>query len=169
MQLVERLAADGADLRRLIIGTLSVSLLATATLLIFGRRRTAASLPAAAGPWRARLTVAAGFVLGILVALSSVGAGALGVALLFMLYPHLPAVRVVGSDIAHALPLALFAGLWHWQLGHVDLALLGSLLVGSLPGTYVGSLLALRIPDRLMRPLLGSVLLVIGLGMAAHV
>jgi len=167
--LLTRLVADGVDLQRLIVGTLSVSLLATAAILILGRSHG----PRQRSPHPARrtaaLTVAAGLLIGVLVALSSVGAGALGVALLFLLQPRLAAVRIVGTDIAHALPLALFAGLWHLGLGHVDFALLGSLLLGSLPGTYVGSRLGLALPERLMRPLLGSLLFVIGLGLAFNV
>ncbi|MDX1593341.1 MAG: sulfite exporter TauE/SafE family protein [Gammaproteobacteria bacterium] len=167
---VSRLVADGADLQRLIVGTLSVSLVATALMLLLGRTRHAAGRHSLIPPsWQAPLTVAAGAVVGVLVALSSVGAGALGVAVLFLLYPALPAARIVGSDIAHALPLALFAGLWHLGLGHVDFALLGSLLLGSLPGTYLGSRAALAMPEPVMRPLLGGVLLAIGVGMAVHV
>jgi hypothetical protein len=166
--LLTRLVADGTDLQRLIVGTLSVSLLATAAILIFGWARPRDRTPRPARR-TAALTVAAGLLIGVLVALSSVGAGALGVALLFLLQPQLAAVRIVGSDIAHALPLALFAGLWHLGLGHVDFALLGSLLLGSLPGTYVGSRLGLALPERLMRPLLGSLLFAIGLGLAFNV
>jgi len=171
MQLLARLAHDGVDLQRLIVTTLSISLVATAFILIVGHARHGhrAERRPRAGRWSTPLTVAAGFLIGILVAISSVGAGALGVALLFLLQPQLAAVNIVGSDIAHALPLAMFAGLWHLGLGHVDFALLGSLLLGSLPGTYVGSRLAFIIPERLMRPLLGSVLLAIGLGMAINV
>ena len=166
--LLSHLLAAGGDLQRLIVGTLSVSLLATAAMLLAGDRlRRAVPRAAATGDrWQARLTVAAGALLGVLVALSSVGAGALGVALLFLLFPHLPALRVVGSDIAHALPLALFAGLWHLGLGHVDFALLGSLLLGSLPGTWLGSQACVALPERWLRPLLGGVLLLIGCGLA---
>jgi hypothetical protein len=166
--LLTRLVADGTDLQRLIVGTLSVSLLATAAILLFGWARPRDHAPRPARR-TAALTVAAGLLIGVLVALSSVGAGALGVALLFLLQPRLAAVRIVGSDIAHALPLALFAGFWHLGLGHVDFALLGSLLLGSLPGTYVGSRLGLALPERLMRPLLGSLLFAIGLGLAFNV
>ena len=171
MQLLTRFVDDGADLKRLIVGTLSISLVATAVILIFGHVRHGhrPERRPRAGRWSSQLTIAAGFLIGILVAISSVGAGALGVALLFLLQPQLAAANIVGSDIAHALPLAMFAGLWHLGLGHVDFALLGSLLLGSLPGAYVGSRLSLVIPERLMRPLLGSVLLAIGLGMAISV
>jgi hypothetical protein len=108
------------------------------------------------------LTVVVGLVLGVLVTLSSVGAGALGVAALVFLYPRLSTVEIVGSDIAHAVPLTLVAGLGHAHLGTVDWALLGSLLVGSLPGIWLGSMLSTRVPDRLLRSGLASLLVIIG-------
>jgi uncharacterized membrane protein YfcA len=91
-----------------------------------------------------------------------VGAGALGVTALFFLYPRLSAARVVGSDLAHAVPLTLVAGCGHWLFGTVDWALLGSLLVGSLPGIYIGSQFAGRIPDPALRILLAAMLVVVG-------
>lgn len=103
-------------------------------------------------------TVALGAVIGLAVSLSSVGAGAIGVTALLLLYPRLPIVRIVGSDIAHAVPLALIAGIGHWIIGDVDGVLLTNLLVGSIPGVIVGSLLSSRAPDKLLRPLLAIVL-----------
>ena len=82
----------------------------------------------------------------MLVTISSVGAGALGVAALFFLYPKLPTIRIVGSDVAHAVPLTLVAGLGHWLLGGVDWALLGALLLGSLPGIWVGTQVSAKVP-----------------------
>jgi uncharacterized membrane protein YfcA len=101
-------------------------------------------------------------LLGILVTISSVGAGALGVAVLFFLYPRLPAIRIVGSDLAHAVPLTLIAGLGHWAIGSVDWSLLGSLLLGSLPGIWLGSHASARIPERFLRPILASMLVLVG-------
>jgi uncharacterized membrane protein YfcA len=116
-----------------------------------------------AGPRRAReWTVVAGVALGVLVTLSSVGAGALGVTFLFILYPAMPANRIVGSDIAHAVPLTLLAGLGHWLLGSIDWHLLLSLLTGSIPGIIVGSLIAVRVPERVVRPALACVLVLVG-------
>ena len=92
-------------------------------------------------------TILTGTVLGFLVSFSSVGAGALGVTALFFLYPHLPAARIVASDLAHAVPLTLVAGIGHWLFGSVDWTLLLSLLVGSLPGIYLGSHLTGRVPE----------------------
>jgi uncharacterized membrane protein YfcA len=122
------------------------------------------------GPWinpegprnAAVWTVLAGALLGVLVSLSSVGAGALGVTFLFVLYPAMPTNRIVGSDIAHAVPLTLLAGLGHWMLGSIDFHLLLSLLTGSIPGIIVGSLIAVHVPDRVVRPALACVLVLVG-------
>ncbi len=108
------------------------------------------------------LTVAVGAIVGVLVTISSVGAGALGVTALTSLYPNLATRRLVGSDIAHAVPLTFVAGLGHWWLGTVDVALLAALLVGSLPGIALGAHFAARVPERALRGLLASVLLLIG-------
>jgi len=108
------------------------------------------------------LTIASGVTLGVLVSLSSVGAGALGVTVLILLYPRLPLATIVGSDIAHAVPLTLLAGLGHWQMGDVDLHLLGQLLIGSIPGILLGSTLSPRLPERGLRPALAIVLFLVG-------
>jgi uncharacterized protein len=101
-------------------------------------------------------------VLGVLVTISSVGAGALGVTALLILYPRVPMAVIVGSDIAHAVPLTLVAGLGHWWLGSVDWPLLTSLLTGSIPGIVLGSYLSAHIPDRVLRPILAVTLMVVG-------
>jgi len=108
------------------------------------------------------LTILLGAVLGTLVSLSSVGAGAIGMTVLLVLYPRAPVGRLVGSDIAHAVPLTLLGGLGHWMMGSVDWHLLISLLSGSIPGIGVGSLLSARAPDRVLRPILASTLGVVG-------
>lgn len=110
----------------------------------------------------AMLTVVLGMVLGVLVPLTSVGAGALGMTALLILYHDVPVNRLVGSDIAHAVPLTLVAGAGHLLLGSVDLPLLVSLLVGSIPGIVVGSLLATRAPDRVLAPILAVTLAIVG-------
>ncbi|MEI9983448.1 MAG: sulfite exporter TauE/SafE family protein [Aliidongia sp.] len=107
-------------------------------------------------------------MLGVLVSLSSVGAGALGLTALVFLYPKQPIARLVGSDIAHAVPLTLIAGIGHWWLGSTNWALLGALLIGSLPGIVIGSLIATRIPDAALRPVLAAVLLLVGSRMLAQ-
>jgi uncharacterized protein len=104
------------------------------------------------------VTVLFGVALGLLVTLTSVGAGAIGVSVLAALYPHLPARRIVGSDIAHAVPLTLVGGLGHLGLGNVDIALLGTLLIGSIPGILLGARLAGAAPDWILRPVLGIML-----------
>jgi uncharacterized membrane protein YfcA len=101
-----------------------------------------------------KLTVLAGAILGVLVSLSSIGAGALGATMILLLYPRLPTNRLVGTDIAHAVPLTLVAGLGHASLGHVEWLLLGSLLIGSLPGIWLGAQLTRSMPERLVRALL---------------
>lgn len=108
------------------------------------------------------LTNLLGAFLGVLVSISSVGAGAIGITVLLALYPRTPTVRLVGSDIAHAVPLTFVAGVGHWLLGAVDWFLLASLLIGSLPGIAIGSYLAARIPDRFLRPVLASTLAAVG-------
>jgi uncharacterized protein len=104
------------------------------------------------------LPILFGAVIGTLVTLTSVGAGAIGVIVLMLLYPALPLPRIVAADIAHAVPLTLVAGLGHASIGTVDWALLIKLLAGSLPGIWLGSQLMLKIPERVIRSLL-SVLL----------
>ncbi len=107
-------------------------------------------------------TVITGIVLGAVVTITSIGAGALGTVALFMLYPLLPTVRLVGTEIAHAVPLTLVAGMGHAGLGNVDWGLLGNLLIGSLPGIYVGSHLANRVADHWLRPALAIMLAFVG-------
>ena len=107
-------------------------------------------------------TVVLGAGLGAAVTLTSVGAGAMGVTALLMLYPALRVSRIVGSDIAHAVPLTMVAGFGHWFIGDVNGLLLANLLVGSIPGVVAGSLLSTRSPDRVLRPVLATVLLFSG-------
>jgi uncharacterized membrane protein YfcA len=104
-------------------------------------------------------TVLLGVTLGVLVSITSVGAGALGTTALLILYPKLPIARIAGSDIAHAVPLTLIAGIGHWLMGSVDLTLMLSLLAGSIPGIIIGSLLATRSSDAVLRPILAATLL----------
>ncbi len=86
----------------------------------------------------------------------------MGVTALILLYPRLPIARIVGSDIAHAVPLTLVAGVGHWWLGSVDWPMLASLLSGSIPGIILGSYLSAHIPDAVLRPILAAVLCVVG-------
>jgi uncharacterized protein len=137
--------------------SLGIALLLTAVVVAFKRTWQAVGLKLER--WlpesrKAPLTIASGVVLGVLVTLSSIGAGALGATLILLLYPRLAAHRLVGTDIAHAVPLTLVAGIGHATLGHVDWALLAALLVGSLPGIWIGAQLTRRMPEGLVRGLL---------------
>lgn len=111
---------------------------------------------------RAIATVLVGALLGFLVTFSSVGAGAVGMVALYALYNRSPAVRLVGSDIAHAVPLTLIAGLGHAGLHQVNFQLLAVLLIGSLPGIWLGSHLSVKAPERLLRLLLCIILTISG-------
>lgn len=165
--LISRLNLDGAGAGRFVELVLGVMLLITSVALVFRRRlvgligeRLESGSPS---PRRvAALTIATGVALGVLVTISSVGAGAIGVTVLLLLYPRLPMAIIVGSDIAHAVPLTLVGGIGHWWLGSVDWPMLGSLLAGSIPGIVVGSYLAARVPDFVLRPLLAGTLVLAG-------
>jgi uncharacterized membrane protein YfcA len=111
---------------------------------------------------RAVLTVLTGLVLGFLVSLSSVGAGALGVTALILLYPRLPTLRIIGSDIAHAVPLTFIAGMGYFAIGKVDVSMLIALLVGSIPGIVIGSFLAPKLPEKALRIVLAVILSFVG-------
>lgn len=156
---------QNAATEHLITTVLGVALILTAVSLLFRRwllSRLARYADGLSDRQTRRYTILLGAVLGVLVSLSSVGAGAIGVTVLLLLYPNLPVARLVGSDIAHAVPLTLIAGTGHWFLGSVDWSLLVSLLIGSLPGIAIGSHFAARVPDRVLRPILASTLAVVG-------
>lgn len=168
---IAALAASGAHASRsFVTGTLALVLALTALVLLVGRPRlaaVAARYEERIAPLRGPLTVAAGALIGVLVALSSVGAGALAAAVMVILHPSMPAARIAGTDIAHAVPLTLAAALGHVWLGTVDYLLAASLLAGSLPGIVVGSLAAGRLPEALVRRLLAAALLYAGSRLAA--
>ena len=112
------------------------------------------------------ITVISGVFLGVFVTLSSVGAGAFCAALLLTLYPRLPAINVIGTDIAHAVPLTLVAGLGHFWNDNIDFTLLIGLLIGSLPAVNYGAKLASKVPNSVLQPILACLLLVIGIKFA---
>jgi uncharacterized protein len=154
--------AGGGHMISLVLG---VMLILTASSLVFRRWVLAFARPAltqVSPAWSGRMTVLTGVLLGVLVTISSVGAGALGVTALMLLYPSERMAVIVGSDIAHAVPLTLVAGVGHWWLGSVDWALLASLLTGSIPGIVLGSYLSAHVPDRVLRPILAVTLLLVG-------
>ena len=169
---LSHLPRQSAAVSQLMSVSLGVALLLTAGAIIFRQQLQRQALAhvddAAHTQFRAPVTVAFGVLLGVLVTVSSVGAGALGAAVLFYLYPRLPAIRIIGSDVAHAVPLTLVAGLGHWLIGSVDWSLLGSLLLGSLPGIWLGSNASARVPDRILRPILAGMLVLIGGKLIAH-
>ena len=155
---------DGAAQRSLVNMVLCFALLLTATSLIFRKSildRYRARMERVGDRTIAVATVLTGAALGVLVSISSVGAGAVGVTVLLLLYPRLPMATIVGSDIAHAVPLTLVAGAGHWALGSVDWHLMGVLLLGSLPGIVIGSYCAVRVPQTVVRYALVAILLVV--------
>lgn len=155
------LKIDSASYSGLVTKVLGVALLATAAALLF-RRKLLATYSQRVGVLsesRTRTyTILTGVALGMLVTISSVGAGALGVTALLLLYPELPVVKIAGSDIAHAVPLTLVAGMGHLLSGGIDTGVLVSLLCGSLPGIMLASLFAPRLPDRALRIVLAATL-----------
>jgi len=165
---LSRFSSKGVEVGTAITTMLGVMLLVTAVALIFRHRLLVQDGPF--GLWlknlRSRnsfsMTLGLGALLGVLVTMTSVGAGAFGVVALLMLYPHLPTNHLAGTDIVHAVPLTLVAGTGHAITGSVDYALLGNLLVGSLPGIVAGSVLAHRVPEQVMRYVMGAVLFAVG-------
>jgi uncharacterized protein len=159
-----QLDLNSAAARSLVNVVLSFALMLTAASLVF-RKTVVKSL----GSRIERLdassialaTVLVGALLGVLVSISSVGAGAVGVTALLLLYPQLPMARIVGSDIAHAVPLTLIAGMGHWAMGAIDWHLMCVLLAGSLPGIVIGSYFANRVPELALRLLLAVTLIAV--------
>lgn len=165
LTLVARVPAEhNPALAQAVTAAISAALLVAAAGLLFGRaaERSIAKLlgdPRSLSPAATqRLTALLGFLLGALVSLTSIGAGAAGIVVLRQLYPRIPAARLVGSDIAHAVPLTLLAGTGHWLIGDIQWPLLLWLLIGSLPGVIIASRFTHRIPEHILRRLLGLVL-----------
>ncbi len=163
--ILSQLPKGSNTLGHIISHGLGFALLLTAIAILCGRQLREIASRHEDSPLRqcclGKITVAVGALLGVLVTISSVGAGALGVAALFFLYPKLTPVKIVGSDVAHAVPLTLVAGLGHWMLGGVDWSLLGSLLLGSLPGIWIGSHVSAKVPEHILRRLLATMLIII--------
>ncbi|HHM2324386.1 sulfite exporter TauE/SafE family protein [Acinetobacter baumannii] len=109
-----------------------------------------------------------GIILGVFVTLSSVGAGAFGIMALVIMFPNLPMIRIIGSDVVHAVLLTLVAGLGHMSAGNVDFVLLMWLLVGSIPAIIIGTLISSRMPERLIRKILGLTLFALGVNFMVH-
>ena len=155
---------NGESSRSLVNLVLCFALLLTAASLIFRKaimERYRSRMQRLDAATTARATVVVGAALGVLVSISSVGAGAVGVTALLLLYPQLPMTRIVASDIAHAVPLTLVAGIGHWATGAIDWPLMGVLLVGSLPGILIGSYFAHRVPEAALRLVLAATLILV--------
>ena len=154
------------EVQKVMTFTLGVALLLTAGAMFYkavrGKKAPVVlnddNLPQATQPRHWALPILFGAVIGTLVTLTSVGAGAIGVTVLMILYPQLPLARIVAADIAYAVPLTLVAGLGHASLGSVDWSLLALLLAGSLPGIWVGSRLTHKTPERVIRSILSLLL-----------
>jgi len=160
-----QLKAHGRPLDQYILPVLGVSLVATAAAVMLRKH-----ILTAGGKFfelseqtSNRYATLVGFVLGVMVTLTSVGAGAIGVAALMLLYPKIRGAEIVGTDLAHAIPLVTVAGLGHLQLGNIDYRLLAGLLLGSIPGIYIGSTVSSRLPEVTMRRILAGTLLVLGI------
>jgi uncharacterized protein len=171
--ILEWLHVDTERQEAVITNVLGVSLILSSLMLLFGGALRRGSIAERAHlfrklhqGWGLPVTIAAGVLIGVLVTLSSVGAGALGTAVLVTLYPRLPATNIVGIDLAHAVPLAAVAGAGHLFLGSVNFVLLLSLLLGSLPGVWIGTRIGSHLSDHVMRRILGALLLAIGIGFA---
>jgi len=168
--IIKHLDASGINYDDLIMTTLSVALILTALLLFtrnqlhkLSEKEQFNAIKIIHRKYRKPVTIIAGVLIGVLVTLSSVGAGVIGAAFLFFLYPRYRAIQIVATDLAHAIPITTIAGMGHAHIGTVDFILLGSLIIGSLPGIYLGSHFGTFLPDKLMRPILASMLLVIGI------
>jgi len=160
---------------RVLTTALALTLVVTAVAMLFQRRlrimggRMRASDMERFQLLQGPLTLLSGALLGVLVTLTSVGAGAIGTVLLTYIYPlRLTPPRLVATDIAHAVPLVVFAGIGHLVIGDVKLGLLGNLLLGSIPGVIVGTALTRRLPHQLLRGILAAILMIIGLRILWH-
>lgn len=171
--ILKYMLVSGIDYEQVITNILSFALILTSLVLLFkgqiqnlSQNESLSSIKTLHRQLRKPLTIFSGALIGFLVTLSSVGAGALGAAILFFLYPRMRAISIVGTDLAHAVPITAIAGLGHAHLGTVDYMLLVSLLIGSIPGIYIGSNLGSYLPEKIMRPILASMLLMIGIRFA---
>lgn len=166
--ILHSIKTDVTVLNAIIKHSLGWALLFTSIAIVFKKRLLVFSQKHAGDKFHSEsktqnfLTVAIGVMLGATVTLTSIGAGALGTVTLFFLYPLLPTPRLVGTEIAHAVPLTLVAGIGHATMGNIDYVLLGQLLMGSLPGIYIGSMLSGKVPDLLLRNAIATMLFFVG-------
>jgi uncharacterized protein len=175
LYVLHTLGATSGAVQQIMTTTLGCALLLTAAATLYKALRgktaplavVAGQEAAAARPRHWSLPLLFGALIGTLVTLTSVGAGAIGVTVLMVLYPLLPLPRIVAADIAYAVPLTLVAGMGHASLGSVDWPLLAKLLAGSIPGIWVGSHLMFKTPERVIRSLLSLLLAYAGLKLIA--
>ncbi len=166
--ILEQFKSDVTAINTVIKYSLGWALLFTSVAIVFKTKLLALSQKHAGDKFHKEsvtqnvLTVGIGVLLGATVTLTSIGAGALGTVTLFFLYPLLPTPRLVGTEIAHAVPLTLVAGLGHASMGNLDLGLLAQLLMGSLPGIYLGSILSGKVPDLFLRNAIAIMLFFVG-------
>lgn len=166
--ILEHLKTDTTGINAIIKYSLGWALLFTSVAILFKKRLLVFSQKHAGDKFHREsktqnaLTIAIGIMLGATVTLTSIGAGALGTVTLFFLYPLLPTPKLVGTEIAHAIPLTLVAGIGHASMGNLDLELLAQLLMGSLPGIMIGSLLSGKVPDLLLRNAIAIMLFIVG-------
>jgi uncharacterized membrane protein YfcA len=160
-----RVFTDSSGYESILMNSLGIMLVLTATVIIFRGRLNKTARQDSPQPRKFSdiIILLAGLFLGVFVTLSSVGAGAFGAAILMLLYPYLKTIKIIGTDIAHAVPLTLIAGLGHLiVLGNVDFKLLGCLLIGSLPAIHFATKLAKRMPSDLLQTLIALILLGLG-------
>ena len=171
ISILEHLKSTGFNYDDIIILTLATMLILTAFIVVIKNRLLSfintnhpeSLIVNFIKEYRPQITVLSGVLLGCVVTLSSVGAGAIGSAILFLLYPRKPTIAIVGTDIAHAVPLTAIAGLGHLHFGSIDFNLLLGLLIGGVPAIYVGSLIGKKLPDRILRPFIALLLLAMGI------
>ena len=166
---IKKLDSAGINYDNLIMSTLSIALILTGIFLLsrnylskLSKNENSTYIKVLHRKYRKPITIFSGALIGALVTISSVGAGVIGAAFLFFLYPRYKAIKIVATDIAHAVPITAIAGLGHAHIGTVDYILLGNLIIGSLPGIYLGSKFGTFLPDKVMRPILAIMLLAIG-------
>lgn len=171
ISILEHLKSTGFNYDSIIMITLSIMLILTSFIILI-KSRLLNFIHSNHGDslfvnfvrnYRPHITVLSGCLLGCVVTLSSVGAGAIGSAILFLLYPRKSSISIVGTDIAHAVPLTAIAGLGHLHFGSVDFSLLFGLLAGGIPAIYLGSMIGKKLPDSILRPLIALLLFAMGI------
>ena len=171
LSILENLKKTGFNYDDIIMVTLGVMLILTSTIIMI-KNQLISFIHSNHGDsvvvnfvrhYRPQITIICGCLLGCVVTISSVGAGAIGSAILFLLYPRKSSIAIVGTDIAHAVPLTAIAGLGHLHFGSVNFGLLAGLLAGGIPAIYVGSFVGRKLPDNLLRPLIALLLLAMGI------